>query len=76
MSVNKNTVVHVSSQCIYQCKKTTCDFNNALVNAEITLRLTNAIEYCSLLIHVRQGKFIYIAHFIHKNNSKTQKCFT
>ncbi len=36
--VNKNTVVHVSSQCIYQYKKTQLViFINALVNAEINI---------------------------------------
>ncbi len=33
ISVNKHTVVRVSSQCI-TVYKTTCDFNNLLLNAE------------------------------------------
>ncbi len=49
MLVNKNTVVHVSSQCIYQCKKTTCDFNNALVNAEINIKINKCYRSIEVL---------------------------
>ncbi len=29
--------IHVSSQSINYCEQTNCDFNNALVNAEINI---------------------------------------
>ncbi len=43
------SIVHVSSQCIH-FTNTTCDFNNALVNAVINMtRLINAVEVLFLL---------------------------